>query len=124
MQNVSWWRYSPRHYQVVSTSLVLIVSILSKTSDNYFLLTCLFCFTDCLSVERSGLTLVTLLQCCYIINLTYLTKPLQKLWHHFSPDKSQFPDQNAGGVQGRQIGENVSRKDKINFLVNTVSITI
>ncbi|KAF3971690.1 hypothetical protein CMV_004735 [Castanea mollissima] len=36
-----------------------------------------------------------------------------------SPDKSQFPDQNAGGVQGRQIGENVSRKDKINFLVNT-----
>ncbi|KAM4119723.1 hypothetical protein ACJW30_03G080800 [Castanea mollissima] len=37
-----------------------------------------------------------------------------------SPDKSQFPDQNAGGVQGRQIGENVSRKDKINFLVNTL----
>ncbi|XP_030966297.1 uncharacterized protein LOC115986999 isoform X2 [Quercus lobata] len=37
-----------------------------------------------------------------------------------SPAKSQFPDQNAGGVQGRQIGENVSRKDKINFLVNTV----
>nr|POE85253.1 isoform 3 of pentatricopeptide repeat-containing protein, chloroplastic [Quercus suber] len=30
------------------------------------------------------------------------------------------PDQNAGGVQGRQIGENVSRKDKINFLVNTL----
>ena len=41
-----------------------------------------------------------------------------------SPAKSQFPDQNAGAVQGRQIGENVSRKDKINFLVNTVSITI
>nr|POF08900.1 pentatricopeptide repeat-containing protein, chloroplastic [Quercus suber]POF08901.1 pentatricopeptide repeat-containing protein, chloroplastic [Quercus suber] len=37
-----------------------------------------------------------------------------------SPAKSQFPDQNAGGVQGRQIGENVSRKDKINFLVNTL----
>ena len=38
--------------------------------------------------------------------------------------KSQFPDQNAGVVQGRQIGENVSRNDKINFLVNTVSITV
>ncbi|KAL4599482.1 hypothetical protein ACB092_11G130500 [Castanea dentata] len=37
-----------------------------------------------------------------------------------SPANSQFPDQNAGGVQGRQIGENVSRKDKINFLVNTL----
>jgi len=37
-----------------------------------------------------------------------------------SPAKSQFPDQNAGGIQGRQIGENVSRKDKINFLVNTL----
>lgn len=37
-----------------------------------------------------------------------------------SPAKSQFPDQNAGAVQGRQIGENVSRKDKINFLVNTL----
>ncbi|KAL4599483.1 hypothetical protein ACB092_11G130500 [Castanea dentata] len=38
-----------------------------------------------------------------------------------SPANSQFPDQNAGGVQGRQIGENVSRKDKINFLVNTLA---
>ncbi|KAM3732937.1 hypothetical protein ACB098_11G096400 [Castanea mollissima] len=37
-----------------------------------------------------------------------------------SPANSQFSDQNAGGVQGRQIGENVSRKDKINFLVNTL----
>ncbi|KAL4637837.1 hypothetical protein ACB092_03G105600 [Castanea dentata] len=36
-----------------------------------------------------------------------------------SPAKSQFSDQNAGGVRGRQIGENVSRRDKINFLVNT-----
>uniref|UniRef100_A0A2N9G1Y9 Endonuclease/exonuclease/phosphatase domain-containing protein n=1 Tax=Fagus sylvatica TaxID=28930 RepID=A0A2N9G1Y9_FAGSY len=36
-----------------------------------------------------------------------------------SPAKSQFPDQNAGGVQGRQIGDNVARKEKISFLVNT-----
>lgn len=37
-----------------------------------------------------------------------------------SPAKSQFPDQNAGGVQGRQIGDNVARKEKISFLVNTL----
>ena len=37
-----------------------------------------------------------------------------------SPAKSQFPDQTNRAVQGRQIGENVSRKDKINFFVNTV----
>ena len=41
-----------------------------------------------------------------------------------NPAKSQFPDQTNRAVQGRQIGENVSRKDKINFIVNTVSITI
>lgn len=37
-----------------------------------------------------------------------------------SPDKRQFPDQNAGGVQGHQIGDNVARKEKISFLVNTL----
>ena len=39
-----------------------------------------------------------------------------------SPAKSQFPDQTNRAVQGRQIGVNVSRKDKINFFVNTVSV--
>lgn len=33
------------------------------------------------------------------------------------------PEKNAGGVE-RRIGENVSRKDKVNFLVNTVSIIL
>ncbi|KAJ9177851.1 hypothetical protein P3X46_013015 [Hevea brasiliensis] len=34
--------------------------------------------------------------------------------------KCENSDQNAGGVQKFRIGENVSRKDKINFLVNTL----
>lgn len=59
------------------------------------------------------------------ISIIYTFSIFSNLWYLFDSYTScHSSEQKAGETQKRHIGENVSKKDKVNYLVNTVSTNL